>query len=97
MTKAAFVAQNEVVAPEIKLLEGVGVEGEIELLPAVCEGQFVDEAGADIPVLPMGGHFSRGVKGGVEWGLGKQIHQIFQNIFCSPDLVHPIMNECDFQ
>jgi cysteine synthase B len=40
---------------------------------------------------PMVGHFFRPIEGGMNRRIGEQRDQIFQNIFCPANLVHPVV------
>lgn len=93
VAETTFVGEDDIVLAEVKLFKSEGVEGQVDLLAPVGAGEAVDEAGVNVPLGPMVGHFSLPVEGCVDRGLGVKVDQRFEDVFGTTYLVEPIMYE----
>ena len=63
----------------------------------VYRRKFVDPESANIPILIMGWHQVRCEDAGINGAFRVLIDQYIKHIFCTPDLIKPVMDKREFQ
>ena len=93
VAKPALVAENDVVASQVKLLKSERIQWKVKLLFTVGKRQTVNERGSDVPALPMRRHTAAIIERRIQRGFGIETNQGLENIFCATELIEPVVDE----
>jgi len=77
MGKGAGIRNDQVVLTQVKAFKGKGIEGEIELVTLMDEGEVLHKRRADIPRTVGGGHVGGVIHRGEDGRVGIEHVQSF--------------------